>query len=55
MSPNTENHEPARELSVAEMRADLEAAGYADALARFMKHYPSISEQEAITLFHSFY
>jgi len=43
------------EPTVAEMREDLEAAGYGETLRRFMKHYPNIPEQKAVELFHSFY
>ncbi len=43
------------ELTVAEMKADLIAAGYADTLERFMAAYPDMSEAEAVAQFHSFY
>ena len=43
------------ELTVAEMKADLIAAGYADTLARYMAAYPNMSEAEAVEIFHTFH
>jgi hypothetical protein len=55
MSQEPQKQESPEPLTVDEMKADLEKAGYGDLLKRFLAQRPDFTEQEAVEHFRAFY